>query len=172
MKGFKSQRKIRGNLDDAVLALLKISVDTVHDASQILVKNLDAKELNQLPKVQNELILFFDFSLDYWIQITVPSPKEQHIVREALSSHWLESAGGGDESQAMLDILQNRFNSYGQIVNKEKNDAATFFSLGKKLSEFCDMPGHPNILLLAPHLFTVAMESVSVILGYRGEKKI
>jgi hypothetical protein len=169
----KSQRALE-EVDNAVLALLKISIDTVQQASQHLVQKLDVQEQQQLQKVQNELTLFFDFALDYWIQDSIHSQKEQHIVREALYYHWGEAAGGGHEGQAMINTLQERFKSYGQVVNEVKDDNAKLYSFGKKLSEFCGISGNPYVLLLAPHLFTVAMESVGVVLRVledRGGKK-
>ena len=162
MKWFKSQSGSEGSSDDAVLALLKISVDTVDSASRDLAERLDMHEQHQLSKMQNELMLFFDFALDYWIQMSVHSQKEQHTIREALSYHWGEAARGRNEGQAILGTLQERFNMYGKIVNEEKDDTAKFLGFGRKLSEFCDMPGHPYLLVLAPHLFTVAMKSVGV----------
>ena len=171
MKRFNSKRTSGENLNDAVLAILKISVDTVDSVSRDLQERLDMHEQHQLSKMQNELMLFFDFALDYWIQMSVHSQKEQHAIREALSYHWLEAAGGRNEGQAMLDTLQERFNNYSKVVNEEKDDTAKFLGFGKKLSEFCGMTGHPYLLVLAPHLFTVAMESVGVAFCDRGGRE-
>jgi len=161
MKWFKSQRQEAVSPEAFTGFLIKITYDVVKDASQTLEKYLNAAERSKLPKVEEELLFFFVFALDYWIQTnTARTQEERRILRQAFHAHLANIAGGGNEGQAELDTYQERFTAYGQIVNEAKGDNAKFTGFGMKLSEFCGMP-HALFLVLAPDLFTKALESVS-----------
>ena len=60
----------------------------------------------------------------------------------------------------MLSALQERLNEYGQTINEDQSDQDKFLGLGIKLSEFCDLPGNPYLLVLAADFFTSAMDAV------------
>ena len=134
------------------LYLLKLTLDIVKNTSQTLEKHLNAAEHSKLPKVEEELLFFFVFALDYWIQKgPARTQEERHILRQAFHAHLAKVVS--------LDTLQERFNAYGQIVNETKGDNAKFTGFGMKLSEFCGMPD-VLFLVLAPELFTKALESL------------
>ena len=136
--------------------LIKITCDIVKDARQTLEKYLNAAERSKLPKVEEELLYFFVFALEYWWTTdSNRTHEERRIVRQAFEAH-LANIYTLDE----MDTLQERLITYAQIVNEEKGDNAKFFGFGRKLSEFCGMPLDPYLLVLAPDLFTKALESL------------
>ena len=160
MKWFKRQHQEAVSPEAFTGFLIKITYDVVKDASQTLEKHLNAAERSKLPKVEEELLFFFVFALDYWIQTsTARTQEEQRILRQAFHAHLAKIAGGGYEGQAELYTIQERFTAYGQIVNETKGDNAKFTGFGMKLSEFSGMP-HALFLVLAPDLFTKALESL------------
>lgn len=161
MKWFKSQRQEAVGPEAFIAFLLRITCDVVKDASQTLEKHVNAAERSKLPKVEEELLFFFVFALDYWIQTgTARTQEERRILRQAFHAHLAKIAGGGCEEQAELNTYQERFTAYGQIVNETKGDNARFLGFGMKLSEFCGMPNNPFLLVLAPDLFTQALGSL------------
>jgi len=152
VKWFRRQHQEAVSPEAFTLLLLKITTGIVKDASQTLEKHLNATEHSKLPKVENELLLFFVLALDYWIQTsTARTQEERRILRQAFHAHLANIVS--------LDTLQERLISYAQIVNEEKDDKAKFLGFGMKLSEFCDMPD-ALFLVLAPDLFTKALESL------------
>jgi len=133
--------------------LLKITHDIVRDTSQTLEKHLNAAEHSKLPKVEEELLFFFVFALDYWwTTSSTRTQEERRIFRQAFDAHLANIVA--------LDTLQERLTGYAQIVNMEKGDKAKFLGFGMLLSEFCGMPNNPFLLVLAPDLFTKALESL------------
>ena len=146
------------------LLLLRLSLDLVTGARQNLETNLNVKKQSQLQKVEEELTFFCWFAVDYWISNDVAVEQERREIREALSYHWRKVAGGDEEVQPMQHTLYDRLNAYGQIVNENESDQAVLFGLARKLSELCCLPGNPYLLVLAPDLFTGAMEGVTGVL--------
>ena len=168
MKWFKRRRKAVSSPDDVASLLLKRSFDIVRgvSASQDLAKFLGVQERSQLAKVREELLLFSWFALDYWTSdsVFVCTQEERRTIKEALSYHWREIAGGGHEWQAILYTLQERLIAYAQIVNEEKGDNAKFLGFGKKLAEFCGMPEKSLLFMIpAAELFMKTTEPVSVV---------
>jgi len=151
--------------DACALQLLTFSVHFVNNATKDLESLLDVQERLQLPKVRVELLFFCWFALDYWMwDLFDRTQEEQLAIKEALSYHWREIAGGGHNGEAILYTFQERLNAYAQIVNENKGNNAKFLDFGKKLSEFCGMPGASLLFsLLAAELFTKVMESVYVV---------
>jgi len=145
------------------LFLLKIQTDAIKDTSQTLEKHLNAAEHSKLPKVEEELLYFFVFALEYWWTTdSNRTQEERRIVRQAFEAH-LANIYTLDE----MDTLQERLITYAQIVNEEKGDNAKFFGFGRKLSEFCGVPLDPYLLVLAPDLFTKALESLARLKSVR-----
>jgi len=169
MKWFKRQRKAPNSADVAdafAFQLLRLSVDFVEDARRELEALLSVQERSQLPKVREELLFFSCFALDYWTSDSafVHTQEERRTIKEALSYHWREIAGGGHEGQAALYTLQERLNAYAQIVNEEKDSTARFLDFGKKLSEFCGMPEKSLLFgIPAAELFAKTMDSVCIV---------
>ena len=160
MKWFKRQHQEAVSPEPFTGILLKMTVDVVKDTSQTLEKHLNAAERSKLPKVEEELLFFFMFALDYWIQAsTARTQEERHILRQAFHAHLANIAGGGHRRQAKPDTFQERFTAYGRIVNETKDDKAKFLGFGMKLSEFCGM-SQALFLVLAPDLFTKSLESL------------
>lgn len=153
MKWFKRQHQEAVSPEAFTLSLLKITHGIVKDTSQTLEKHLNAAEHSKLPKVEEELFYFFVFALEYWWTTdSNRTQEERRIVRQAFEAHLANIVS--------LDTLQERLIAYAQIVNEEKGDNAKFFGFGRKLSEFCGMPLDPYLLVLAPDLFTKALESL------------
>jgi len=169
VKWFKRRSKAVVSPDAVVVLLLERSVDILKDASQNLEGQLGAQQRPQLRKVKDELAFFFWFALDYWTQIDARTQEERRAFKEAFSAHWRNIAGSGHEGQVILDTLQERRIAYGQVVNEEMGDEAKFFGFGRKLSEFCGMPGNPFLLMLAPDLFTKALSLWGLVKGRQRE---
>ena len=161
VKWFKSQHQQAFTLDQVVSLLIKLTGDVVKDASQALREHLDAQDRSKLPKVQYELVFFLFFALDYWWTTDqARTDEERRVFREIFGAHLRIFFGGDRQGLAMLDSFQERLIAYAEIVNEKKGDEAKFFGLGRKLSEFCGMRDPLPMLMLAPDLFTKAMESV------------
>ena len=153
MKWFKRQHQEAGSPEGFTPFLLKITNDIVKDTSQTLKKHLNAGEHSKLPKMEEELFYFFVFALDYWIQTsTARTQEERRILRQAFHAHLANIVS--------LDTLQERLDGYARIVNMKKGDEAKFLGFGMLLSEFCGMTDNPFLLVLAPDLFTKALESL------------
>lgn len=154
MKWFKRQSKEQLVYEGITLLLFKQTSDAVKGSSQNLEKHLDATDQPKLPKVEEELLYFFVFALDYWIQQSYNSPEQKHLLRQAFHTHLANIVE--------WETLQQRFLAYGQIVNEAKGDNAKYLSFGTQLSKYCDMP---SVLfwVIAPSLFTAALQTVSEI---------
>ena len=145
--------------DDIAAMFLMFSYNLVKNARRDLEKGLNPEQA-RLDKATEELMFFCFFAFDYWISDGIDALKERQAVREALSYHWREMLSGDNEGQTMLCILQQRLKEYAHIVNEERSDQAKFLGFGRKLSEFCGLPLNPYLLVLAPDLFTAAMNAV------------
>jgi len=138
-------------------SLLTLTSDVVSDNSQALKEHLNViKQSSKLPRVEEELFFFFVFALDYWLAMGSRYTKEEKdIVRQAFYAHLANILS--------LNTMQERLITYAQIVNEEKGDEAKFFGFGSKLSKLCGMPGNPHLLVLAPHLFTEALQLLTTL---------
>ncbi len=138
-----------------VLALLKETTYVVKENSKILKEQLDTDNHSKLPKVEEELFYFFVFALDYWFQISPNhSQEERRIFRQAFVGHL--------ENIVAPDTLQERFATYGQTVNENKEYKFKFLGLATKLSEFCGI-SHIYTMVLAPSLFKLALEHIGFL---------
>jgi len=169
MKWFKRQHQEVITPEAFTLFLLKIAGDNVKDTIQFLEKDTlfqdnpilaIGTEHSKLPKVKDELLLFYYFALDYWIQNSVRTQEERDALREALRAHWQNIFGGDAWGQALLDTLQERLIAYGQIVNEKKDDEFKLIGLGSKLSGFCGMPSFFVVVPVVPDLFLKAQISI------------
>lgn len=153
MKSFKRQHQEAVSPEAFTLFLLRLTHDTVKDTSQALRKHLDAQHRPKLPKVEEELFLFFVFALDYhWTTLSAFTQEEKRIFREAFAVHL--------ENIVSLDTSQERLTAYAQIAIEKEGSPVMFLDFGRKLSEFCGMPGLTLLLLLPGELFKAAAESV------------
>jgi hypothetical protein len=136
--------------------LLKITHDNVNSTSRVLKRHLDASEHSKLPKVEEELVYFFVFALEYWWATdSNRTQEERRIVRQAFEAHL--------SNLVNMDVLQERLITYTQIANEEKGDDAKFLGFGRKLSEYCVMPLDPRLLALAPALFADALRYLGTL---------
>ena len=129
MNWFKRQHQEVISPEAFTLFLLKQANDNVKDTIQFLEEDelfqdnpilAIGTEHSKLPKVEDELMLFSYFALDYWIQNSVRTQEERDTIREALRAHWRNIYGGDPVRQAVLDTLEERLIAYGQIVNEKK----------------------------------------------------
>ncbi len=162
MKWFKRQHQEAVSPEVFALLLVKITGGIGQDTSQTLEKHLTAAEHSKLPKVQEELLWFSVFAVEYWWTTdSTRTQEERRIVRQAFEAH-LANIYTLDE----MDTLQERLIAYAQIVNETKGDNAKFAGFGIKLSEFCGMTDL-LFLVLAPDLFIKALESLSALNSVR-----
>ena len=153
MKWFKGQHQGTFSPEAFTAFLLKLTHDIVKDASQALREHLDAQDRALLPKVEQELVFFVVFALDYhWTTLSTFTQEEKRIFREAFVAHL--------EKIVNLDTLQERLTAYAQIAIEKEGSPVMFLDFGRKLSEFCGMPGLTLLLLLPGQLFKAAAESV------------
>ena len=156
MNLFKRKHEETISAEAFTLLLLKITNGIVVGTSRTLEKHLDAAEHSKLPKVEDELLYFFVFALEYWWTTdSSRTQEERRIVRQAFEAQLVNIVS--------RDTLQERLIAYTEIVNEEKGDKAKFFGFGRKLSELCGMPLDPRLLALAPALFTDALESLGTL---------
>lgn len=135
----------------------------VKDAIQIIKDEFGAVEQSKLPKMEEESHYFFLFALDYWWQKSpFHTQKQKRILEKVLFYHLDIGFGDDAQGQAAWDTLQERFIAYGQIVNEIKDYSAMLHSFAKKLSEYCGV-GYLHFAILAPSLFTTALQTVSVL---------
>jgi hypothetical protein len=168
MNWFKRQHQEVITPEAFTLFLLKIADDSVKDTIQFLEEDelfqdnpilAIGTEHSKLPKVEDELMFFYYFALDYWIQKSVRTQEERDALSEALRTHW-ENIFGGHEGQAVLDTLQDRLVAYGQIVNEKQDDTFKLVGFAKKFSEFCGVGGFFVVVPVVPELFLKAQISV------------
>ena len=163
MRWFRRQGKKGLTYDQMAVFLLKQAAEVITSTSQTLKEQFDAGEQSKLPKIRDELLYFFVFALDYWRQKDPSRTQEQNRTFGRIFGTHLNAMFGDDlEGQAMWDTLQERFIAYGEIVNERKGDSAKFMGFGMKLSEYCEI-ANPVLLLLAPKLFTEALQVVSAM---------
>ena len=160
MKWFKRQHQEVITPEAFAFFLLKITNDNVNGTSRVLKRHLDASDYSKLPRVEEELVYFFVFALEYWWTTdSNRTQEERRIVRQAFEAHLANIVD--------MDVLQERLIAYAQIVNEEKGDNAKFFGFGRKLSEYCGMPLNPHLLALAPALFTDAIKYLETLKSVR-----
>jgi hypothetical protein len=88
VKWFTGQEKREFSPEAFTLFLLNLASDTVKATSQTLRKHLNAAEQSKLTKIEDELLLFFVFALDYhWTTLSAFKQEEKRIFREAFEAH-------------------------------------------------------------------------------------
>ena len=98
----------------------------------------------------------FIFALDYWWSIdSIHTNEDHHQGRLAFRVH--------SANIVNIDILQDRLIACSHIANEETDDKVKYFGFGRKLSEFCGVSLAPYLLVLAPDLFTEALESLTLL---------
>ena len=98
----------------------------------------------------------FIFALDYWWSIdSIHTNEEHHQGRLAFRVHLANIVN--------MDILQDRLIACSHIANEETDDKVKYFGFGRKLLEFCGVSLAPYLLVLAPDLFTEALESLTLL---------
>ncbi len=153
VKWFKRQHQKAFSPEALTAFLLMLTHDIVKDTIQSLREDLDAEHWSKLLKIEDELILFFIFALDYhWTTLSSFTQEEKRIFREAFFAHL--------QNVVPLDTLQERLTAYTQIAIEKEGSPVMFFDFGRKFSEFCGMSGDPLLLLLPAELFKTAAESV------------
>ncbi len=144
---WRQQRRLIGDPHALAATLLARSSQIIKDTKKAVHRQLSAVGQARPPSLENELCIFWWFTLDYCLK--------DHHLREAFQSHLANECG--HEYHAVLE----RFDKYGRAVNEAKGDTNTvFMSLGGKLAEFSGMPP-PIALTLSPKLFTQAGELVA-----------
>jgi hypothetical protein len=157
--------------DQVIYLFIEQTDGVVKDAVQILKREFDAIEESRLPKMEEELHYFFLFALDYWWQKSPSYTHEQKRILEKVLFHHLITGFGDDaEGWAAWNALQERFIAYGQIINEQKDDSAKLHNFAKKLSEYCGV-GYLHFAILAPSLFTTALDTVSILKSNKGRSK-
>jgi len=161
MRWFKKQPKKESSYDQMTLFLLRQASEVLASTRQTLKEQLDTGEQSKLPQIEHELFYFLVFALEYWRQKHSSLAEEQdRTFGRILGTHLKAMFGDDPDGQAMWDALLERLVAYGQIVNEKQGDSAKFLGFGMKLSEYCEI-ANPVLLLLAPDLFTKALELVS-----------
>ena len=147
--------------DQVVMLILKEAGEVVEASMKTVRDEIGDAEEPKLRRIENELLYFFVFGIDYWWQNEFRYTKEQKSIFEKILSTHLDIMCGDEEGgRAMLDDLQERFTAYSEIVNEEADDAGKLWRLGTKVSEYCETEGG-ILLILIPELFRSAMLLVS-----------
>ena len=149
--------------NDAALLPIKFTNDTVGGFVKHLKEELGVNESSQLPKIEQELIFFSWFALDYWMSKSFSKEKSQ-AIRDALTIHLQNLTADSQDGENMVNTINERLEAYAQIVNEEMEDSAKFFRLGYKLAEFCDLQ-HPFLWMTAPEIFTSVLKYVSILVS-------
>ncbi len=149
--------------NDAALLLLKFTNDTVGGFVKRLGEEPSINKSSQLPKIEQELVFFSWFALDYWISKSF-SKEESEAIRDALTIHLQNLTAGSQDGQNMVDTINERLEAYSQIANEKMEDSAKYFSFGTKLSDYCDLQ-HPFLWITAPEIFTSVLEYVSIFVN-------
>jgi hypothetical protein len=157
--------------DEVVYLFVEQTDGAVKDAMQTFKREFGAVEQSKLPKMEDELHYFFLFALDYWWQKSFSYTQEQKNILERVFFYHLSTGFGDDaQGQAAWNALQERFVSYGEIVNEQEDDSAKLHSFGVKLSEYCG-GGYLDFAILAPSLAKTALDTVSVLEADKRESK-
>jgi len=159
------KRQLREGLtyEETVYLFVEQTDGVVKHTLQTFKREFDAVEQSKLPKMEQELHHFFLFALDYWWQKSPSHTQAQKHTLEKVLFHRLEIGFGDDaQGQAAWNTLQERFITYGQIVNEEKDDSAKLHNFAEKLSEYCGV-GYVSFAILVPSLFKTALDTVSVL---------
>ena len=147
--------------DQVVMLILKEAGEVVKDSMKAIRDELGGAEEQKLKRVENELFYFFVFAIDYWWQNEFRYTKEQKsIFGKIFSTHLDILCGDEADGRAMWDDLQERFMTYGQIVNAESGDSGKQWRFGVKVSEYCGIKSG-TLFFLVPELFRMAMVLVS-----------
>lgn len=149
--------------DQVVYLFVEQTDGIVRDTMRSFKREFDDVEQSKLPKMEEELHYLFLFALDYlWQQSPSYTQEQKRILQKVLFYHL--DVGFGDDAQGQVawNALQERFITYGQIVNEQKDDSAKLHSFAAKLSEYCGV-GYLHFAILVPSLFKTALDTVSVL---------
>jgi len=142
----RERRRLTGNPDALVRTLLAKTPEIVGEMKDAVYKQTSSAQESELPRLEDELCMFWLFTVDYWLQKTA--------LRESFHAHLAQVSVR--DHPALLE----RINAYGHAVNDAKGNAsAMFIGLGDKLAEFSGM----STLVawtLSPMVFTKAGEVV------------
>ena len=148
--------------DQLVMLILKKAGEVVKDSVKSIRNEIGGAEKKKLTRVENELFYFFVFAIDYWWQNGFRYTKDQKSIFEKIFGTHLDITCGDDaDGRAMWDALQERFMTYGQIVNEERGDYAKLWDFGMKVSEYCEIQS-ATLHFSVPELFRKAMVLVSI----------
>ena len=154
--------------DEVAYLFVDQAVGIVRDTMQTVKREFDGVEQSKLPKMEEELHYFLLFAHDYLSQQFLSRTQEQRdILQRVLLYHLSLGFCDDAEGQAAWNTLQERFVTYGQIVNEQKDPAAQCHRLAVKLSEYCGV-GFGYFAILVPTLLEMALNTVSVL---RAEKR-
>ena len=147
--------------DHVVLLVIMKAGEVVKERMKVVPDELRSAGEEKLKRVEIELFYFFMFAIDYWWQHRFGYTREQKSkFAKIFSTHLNILFGDEAGGRAMWDDLQERFMTYGEIVNAQISDSIKQWQFGVKVSEYCEIESG-ELILLAPELFKSAMVLVS-----------
>ena len=147
--------------EQVVLLVIMKAGEVVKERMKVVPDELGSAGEEKLKRVEIELLYFFMFAIDYWWQHGFGYTREQKSkFAKIFSTHLNILCGDKAGGRAMWDDLQERFMTYGEIVNAQNSDSVKLWQFGAKVSEYCEIESG-ELILLAPELFKSAMVLVS-----------
>jgi len=147
--------------EQVVLLVIMKAGEVVKDGMKVVTDELGSAGEEKLKRVETELFYFFMFAIDYWWQHGLGYTREQKSkFAKIFSTHLNILCGDKAGGRAMWDDLQERFMTYGEIVNAQSSDSAKMWQFGAKVSKYCEIESG-ELILLAPELFKSAKVLVS-----------
>jgi len=120
------------------MLILTETGEVVKDSIKAVRDELRDAEEPILRRIENELFFFFVFAIDYWWQNEFQHTKEQKSIFEKIFSAHLDILCGDEgNGRVMWDDLQERFTTYGEILNGEGSDSGKEWRFGVKVCEYC-----------------------------------
>jgi hypothetical protein len=147
--------------DQVVLLVIVKAGEVVKERMKVVPDELESAEEEKLKRVEIELFYFFMFAIDYWWQHRFGYTREQKSkFAKTFTTHLSILCGDKAGGRAMWDDLQERFMTYGEIVNAQISDSIKQWQFGVKVSEYCEIESGA-LILLAQDLFKSARVLVS-----------
>lgn len=147
--------------DQVALLVIMEAGEVVKERMKVVPDELESAEEEKLKRVEIELFYFFMFAIDYWWQHRFGYTREQKSkFAKTFSTHLNTLFGDKAGGRAMWDDLQERFMTYGEIVNAQISDSLKRWQFGVKVSEYCEIESG-ELILLAQDLFKSARVLVS-----------
>ena len=154
-------KKMGLTYDQVVLLVIMKAGELVKERMKVVSDELGSAEEEKLKKVEIELFYFFMFAIKYWWQHRFGYTREQKSkFAKIFSTHLNILFGDEAGGRAMWDDLQERFMTYGEIVNALSSDSVKMWQFGAKVSLYCEIESG-ELILSAPELFKSAMVLVS-----------